>query len=95
MVTVHGLGDAGEPTTCTSITNDHGVRQNFIHGNTWVDLGEKASSGALVGRFEHAVNLSGEEKTVASVIRQTDADKFELAKVEVRNWFHSRELLFV
>jgi WD40 repeat protein len=94
-ITVHGWGGTGKTAACKMLANDDIVRQRFRDGIVWVELGETASSGALVERLAHAVKLSGGEKTAESIVRRMNANEFDLAKEEFQNWFDNRKVLFV
>jgi NB-ARC domain len=90
LVTVHICGGAGKTTACKMVANENNVRQRFKDGVIWVELGETASSGALIERLAHAVKRSGGERTAESILRLVNFDKFDLAKVEFQNWFDNR-----
>jgi hypothetical protein len=92
---MHGWRGAENTTACKAISNLDGVRQQFKHETIRVELGETASSGTFIERLAHTVKRSGGEKTAASMIRQTDAGKFELAKAEFQILFDNRELLCI
>jgi NB-ARC domain len=77
------------------LANDDSVRQLYRDGIIWVELGETASSGALIEQLAHAVKRSVGEKTADLVTCHMNADKFELSKAEFRRWFDNRKVVFV
>jgi WD40 repeat protein len=95
VFTVHGWGGAGKTTACKMIANNANVRQRFKDGIVWIELGETASSGALIEGLARAVKRSGGENASEYILRHMDAGKFELAKDEFQNWFDDRDVLFV
>jgi NB-ARC domain len=95
VVTVHGCGGVGKPTACNMLANDDTIRQRFSDGVIWVELGEAASSDALIERLAHAVKRSGGEKTAKSIVHYKIADVFELGKVEFQICLTSARSFFV
>jgi hypothetical protein len=78
VVTAYGLERAEKSTDCKMLANDNNVRQQFKDGIIWVELGETASSGALIEQLVHAVKRSGGERTAESIIHLMNAEKFDL-----------------